>query len=129
MRIAISVWGERVSPVFDTATKMLVVDFEDHQETARLRLELGDGSLLTRMERLKGSSPEVLLCGAISQPLVDLLDSAGIEVIPFLSGNIEDLLAAYHENRLSDPRYLMPGCCGWRRRRRSRCSDRSHTGE
>jgi len=129
MRIALPVWGDRISPVFDTAEQLLVVDFEGRQEISRHRLDMGGGSLPTRLEGLKARSPEVLLCGAISRPLVDLLDSAGIEVIPFLSGNIEDLLQAYLEERLPDPRYLMPGCLGRKRQRRSRCRERKRTGE
>ncbi len=129
MRIAIPVWGERISPVFDTAEQLLVVDFVGREEIARHRLELADGSLSTRLERLKSSGPEVLLCGAISRPLVDLLDAAGIEVIPFLAGNITDLLEAYLEDRLPDPRYLMPGCGGRKRQRRNRCRERKRTGE
>jgi len=128
MRIAIPVWGERVSPVFDTASQLLVVDHDGLEETARLRLELGDGSLTDRLERLRGSHPQVLLCGAISRRLVDWLDNAGIEVIPFLAGNIDELLVAFHENRLSDPQFTMPGCCSRKRWRRGRFRN-SRTGD
>jgi hypothetical protein len=49
-------------------------------------------------------------------------------VIPFLAGNIEELLTAFHENRVSDPQFTMPGCCNRRRWRGGRYSN-TRTGE
>jgi len=129
MRIAIPVWEERISPVFDTAGILIVVDLEDRHEISRQRVELRGVPLPKRVERVKEIGPEILLCGAISRPLFDLLASSGIEVVPFLSGEIEEVLAAFLENRLSDSRFVMPGCCGQRRRRRFGCRDRGRRGK
>jgi predicted Fe-Mo cluster-binding NifX family protein len=129
MRVAVPVWGERVSPVFDTAGVYLVVDFEDRREASRRLLEMGGDPLSNRLEMLKNIKPEVLLCGAISRPLFDMLVSSGIEVIPFLSGSVEDVLTAFLEDGLSDPTIVMPGCCGQRRRRRLRWQERGRGGK
>jgi predicted Fe-Mo cluster-binding NifX family protein len=60
-----------------------------------------------------------LLCGAVSRQLHHLLSRAGVVVLPWLSGTIEDIATAYSEGRLAGDRYLLPGCGQRRRRNRS----------
>jgi predicted Fe-Mo cluster-binding NifX family protein len=127
MRIAIPISRGRVSPVFDTAGVLMVVTVEDGQEISRSRVDLQDLGVPARVNQLTSSGVKVLLCGAISQPLYDMLEVAGIEVTPFLSGDVEVLLNAYCEEMISDPRFLMPGCGGSKRCRQRRRLNR-HNG-
>ncbi len=117
VKVAVPEWKKRVSPVFDTARSVLVVDVDARKEVGRSRIELGNGPLQDRVSALIASGVTVLLCGAISRPLYDMLESAGIEVTAFLSGPTEVVLEAFMEERITDPRFLMPGCCGKKRRR------------
>jgi predicted Fe-Mo cluster-binding NifX family protein len=55
---------------------------------------------------------EVLICGAISRYFYSLLiNVAGIDVIPWVSGSIEEVLNAYMKGNLYRQKFLMPGCC------------------
>jgi predicted Fe-Mo cluster-binding NifX family protein len=129
MRVAVPVWGSRISPVFDAAGLLLVIDYEDDEETSRHLVELPSGPVSGRVEALRSSRVEVMLCGAISRPLLDLLEAEGIDVRPFLAGEVECLLEARLAGRLADPCYLMPGCCrGRRRRQRGRGDGRRRRG-
>jgi predicted Fe-Mo cluster-binding NifX family protein len=119
MKVVVPIWRDRISPVFDTAGTLLVVEFESSREVSRFRINMQNDSLTYRVAKLKESDADVLLCGAISRPLFDMVTAAGIKVTPFLSGNLESLLTAFIEDRLADTRYLMPGCCGWRRQKRT----------
>ena len=120
MKVAVPEWKHRVSPVFDTARSVLVVVVDSGKEVSRSRIDLNTGSIHERVSALTAEGVDVLLCGAISVPLHEMLECAGIEVTPFLSGPIENLLEAFMEDRITDPLYLMPGCCQRRRRRRSK---------
>jgi predicted Fe-Mo cluster-binding NifX family protein len=124
MRVAIPIARGRVSPVFDTAGVLLVVAIDDGREVSRSRIDLQNLTAPDRVNRLTSSDVEVLLCGAISQPLYDMLEIAGIEVMPFLSGDVEVILSAYADKMISDPRFLMPGCGGTKRCRQRRRSNR-----
>jgi predicted Fe-Mo cluster-binding NifX family protein len=67
MKFAITVWGERVSPVFDSARQLLIVEIEDKRITSR-RYEPFDPDLPYRLnERLAELNIEVFVCGAISK--------------------------------------------------------------
>ena len=110
MKVAIPIWEGKVSPLFDTASKVLVFDIEDAKAVLRFQTTLGEQDLRRRCSRLKGLGVELLICGAISWQLRDILMGAGIKVIPWISGQTDEVIQAYIEGRLNDARYLMPGC-------------------
>jgi predicted Fe-Mo cluster-binding NifX family protein len=125
MKVAVPVWENRVSPVFDTASRVLVVDFQDGKEVLRYHVEIPGQSPPEKVAGLRASGVVILLCGAISRQLLDLLVTAGIEVWPFRAGPADELLRAFIEDRISDPRYLMPGCWGTRRSQKARRRNRN----
>jgi predicted Fe-Mo cluster-binding NifX family protein len=113
MRLAIPVWNDRVSPVFDTAGRVLLLDLADGIEHARHTIEVAPtASPGERAKRLVELGVNVLACGAISRPLASCLSAAGIILIPWVSGALEEVLRAYLTDRLSDPCWRMPGCGG-----------------
>ena len=112
MKIALPIWNGRISPLFDTARDLLVIEAQDGMEIARSRQAL-DGSLLPqRAARLAERRVEVLLCGAISRPMAGMLAASGIKVVPFVAGDVEEVVAAYLAGRFQEQRFAMPGCCG-----------------
>jgi len=113
MRLAIPVWNDRVSPVFDTAGRVLLLDLADGIEQARHTVEVAQATYPSeRAKRLAELGVNVLVCGAISRSLAVFLSAAGIIVIPWVSGALEEVLRAYLTDRLSDPCWRMPGCGG-----------------
>ena len=121
MKLAIPIWNERVSPVFDTAARLLVVDLDDGGERARDEIALTAEFPPHRVRRLVELGVDTLICGAVSNPLGTLVVSAGITLIPFVSGQVDEVLGAFMAGRLDDTGYLMPGCGGGRRRWAGRC--------
>jgi predicted Fe-Mo cluster-binding NifX family protein len=120
MRVAVPNWTDRVSPVFDVARRLLVVDFGGGGEVSRQEAAIDDTELAGRANRVLQLGVDVLICGAISMPLEAMLASAGVRVIPHTCGTVEEVLRAFASGRLTDERFLMPGCCGRRRRFRGR---------
>lgn len=118
MRIAIAVWNDRISPVFDTSSRLLLVDVEQGAERDRRIVEIGADAFPTqRARRLTELEVNVLICGAVSRVLAAFISAAGVVVIPWVSGPTEGVLRAYLTKRLSDSRWRMPGCRGrWRHR-------------
>ena len=112
MKIAIPTWNGRVSPVFDTASRLLVVEGAEGSETARFETEISEQFLPSKIMRLTGLGIDTLICGAISRPLAYMITTAGIKIIPWISGQVEDVLQAFLTGTLFDPRFIMPGCAG-----------------
>ena len=122
MKVAIPFWRGRVSPVFDVARNVLVVDIADGVEQARRETHFDIEGPQARANRLAEIGADALICGAISWPLEMAVSAAGIEVFPQNCGDIEQVLAAFTDGRLHQGAFLMPGCSGrrWRFRMRRR---------
>ena len=121
MRVAIPHWQNRVSPVFDVAGNVLMVDVADGREEARRNVAVNVEQPHLRASLLSQHGATVLICGAISWPLELALNAVGIEVISQTCGDIEQVLSAFINGQLKQDAFLMPGCCGRRRRFRVRC--------
>lgn len=104
------VWAGCVSPVFDVARHVLLVDFDGKDQVDRQERLLEETDLSGRARRLAQWKPDVLICGAVSGPLEATLAAAGIEVIPQTCGRAEDVLAAFGSGQMGPQAFLMPGC-------------------
>lgn len=113
-RIAIPSWSGRISPVFDAARELVVVDVAGGRELGRSVEPLGEILLPQRVGRLAELGVNVLICGGISSPLLGMIEGTGIRVFPWMSGDLNEALDAHLAGNLSNGRFAMPG---WRGRR------------
>jgi predicted Fe-Mo cluster-binding NifX family protein len=126
MRLAIPTRKDRISPVFDSAGQILVIDLEEWKELSRCVAPLPEGSLAGRVARLKELAVVVLICGGISRTLRQMIEADGIRVYPWTAGNVEEVLEAYRQGKLNEAEWLMPGCGD--RERRAGGDDQRHGG-
>jgi predicted Fe-Mo cluster-binding NifX family protein len=120
-----------VSPVFDVATRLLLVRLEGEAELERKEVVLVEKEPEQIVRSLGELGIEVLICGAISQGLQAVLEFVGIRVLAQVCGEIEGVVAAYRTGRLNRPEFIMPGCCGGARRavrHGARCRKGSNSG-
>lgn len=130
MRVGVPVWRGRISPVFDVARRLIVAEIDGPGEVARQEMPLEETQLGVRVRRLVDGGVGILICGAISGPLEQMLVSAGVRVIPQTCGAVEDVLQAFLSGQLTEQAFLLPGCCRRHRRRRAgRCGGRLETSE
>jgi len=117
MRIAFAYWKDRIAPVFDTARFLRLVDVENHRVIAQSEEVLGEDLPQGTMHRLVDLKVDTLVCGAISRQLEVAIATSGIEVVPFVAGDVETVIEAFLGRRLWGDSFKMPGCCGRLRRR------------
>lgn len=126
MKTAVTVWEGRVSPVLDTAQSLVVAEIEAGRVLSQREETFLGNMPHEKVARLCALGVNVLVCGAVSRPLAELISSSGIHLIPFVSGELGEVLEAMAAGHLPDRAFSMPGC-GCRqehryRRRRRRCS-------
>jgi len=109
MRSALPVWGIWLSPAFDFAQRILVVESDRGRELFRFLRDLPERSITSRSECLRSLGVDVLICGAVSNPLAGLIRDQGICLIPWKCGPAEEVLQAFLSGSLDDPRFAMPG--------------------
>ena len=110
MRIAVSIWEDKVSPVLDTATKLLITESRTQKKGSRFEVFLIKKDLSQRCSFIRKLEIDVLICGAVSRIFSEMLKASGIKVISGISGPVEDVLEAYLNGDLPQPKFLMPGC-------------------
>jgi predicted Fe-Mo cluster-binding NifX family protein len=111
MRVAVCCTDGCISPAFDWAKTVLIVDREGQDETRRQNRSLEGVAPARRPGELTRLGVDVLLCGGISEKIAEAFAVKGIRVLAGLSGDVEEVLAAFYADRLPDPAYTMPG---WR---------------
>jgi len=116
MRVAIPQWEGRVSPVFDVAGNLLLIDLEHGVEIARQDVVITDEIPAGRARRMAAMGINALVCGAVSRPLELALLHSGIQVISQICGEVVQVLDAYRKGQLGQPMFFMPGCLGHQRR-------------
>jgi len=109
MKVAVTVWEDTVSTVCDFSSRLLVFDVMGDEVKKRSFIPFETGIMPERVNQLEALGVEVLLCGAISQPLERMIRASGVKVIPCLRGSIEEVIGAYLDGGLSDARFILPG--------------------
>jgi predicted Fe-Mo cluster-binding NifX family protein len=121
MKIAVPIWNDSVSNVFDFAGRLLLVELANGKEVSRSEVPLRVQSLPERAGGLKRLGVNVLLCGAISRALANMVTASGIEVLPYVTGRVNEVLQAYFTGQLTQPQFTMPGCWPGARKGFGRC--------
>lgn len=117
MKIAITTWQNRISPVFDTSQRLQLFDESGHRINCD-REYIGNESPFGKAARIKELGVDILICGAITRPVQFDLANSNIRVYPFVCGDVATVLDTFLQQHLIDDRFAMPGR---RRRRRNRC--------
>ncbi len=110
-RIAVTAWGDRVSPVFDSAQTLLLIEMAANKILERRYQHFHPWTLKHHLPYLLELEPEVIICGAISEEPALVLEKAGIMLISFISGEIEEILPLYMQGNKNWCGFAMPGCC------------------
>ena len=111
MKTAFSTWNNRIAPVFDVARQIFLVESDADLIKGKIEETIPPDDLVAKAQCLAGFGVNTLVCGAISRPLQGLVVSYGIRVIPFVAGDLRDVIQACLEGRIHDETFAMPGCC------------------
>ena len=109
IRIAIPIFHNRVSPVLDTCTRLLIVGFEGKVSVERKEISFDLYSQSERFEIVKNLKPDAIICCGISEVFDKMLQSADIRLISGIVGDVEQVTEAFLSNRIDDPQFRMPG--------------------
>lgn len=103
MKVAIPTFNSRVSPRFDFAAKVLIATIENGKIVDREHFSLTNLNTIRRSSLLREQGVAVVICGGISTFSVRLLSENGIEVIPLVAGELEDVLEQFATGYLVAP--------------------------
>ena len=117
MKAAFSVWDKRIAPVFDVGRHILLVEAKSGNILSEREETLTESKSVWKASFLAELGIDILICGAISRPLQEMLAAYGIRVIPFVAGDLREVIEAWLSGRGNIRLFSMPGCCGRAQRR------------
>jgi predicted Fe-Mo cluster-binding NifX family protein len=128
MKVAIPVWNDRIAPLFDVCQRVRLAEIEEGAVVSVSETDLCQREPAGKALQLQDLGVSILICGAISRPVQRIVAARNIQVIPFISGLGTEVIEAWLKGSLDDPSYVMPGCCGRRRKRFRSGSDNMPRG-
>jgi predicted Fe-Mo cluster-binding NifX family protein len=109
-RIAITVWENRISPVFDSARTLLIAEIKDNTLVRTSYSTFDFDRPFELLQILRAGEVRTIICGAISEGPANMFLDAGFELISFIAGDVHRVLENLVKgDRLGDD-FKMPGC-------------------
>jgi len=109
MRLALPQWNERISPLFDSAANLLLVDIEGEKAVQYTEIPFRGRTPVERATELCRLKVDHLVCGAISQPYLRALEYCPLECCSFISGPVHRVINSFLHKELPG-KFAMPGC-------------------
>lgn len=109
MKLALVIFEDRISVVFDNSSQLLLVSIKDNLVESTKEINFSALCTVEMIEILKGESVRILICGAISEFMQQTIEKNKIKVIPWISGPVEKVLDAWVNGTMEE--LVMPGCC------------------
>jgi len=130
MKIAIPIFGNRISPRFDFSPEIWVIELEKGEVVRQEKLPTGNLNLPQRLEQVTSNGVDKVICGGIDGFSLNQLGNRGIEVVYDIMGEAEVAFNLFMRGRLRQgfccERRGRKGFCTWRkgfRRRRIQITD------
>ena len=111
MRVAIPRMGETVAPCFEYCATMAIFTVADSGAVEQVDFPLQSREPFDRVRLLRDQKVDTVICGGMQAFYEDMLKAAGFEVISWVEGAVDHLLALYIRGELV-PGTELPGDCG-----------------
>ena len=112
MKAAFAARDNRIAPVFDVVRQIHLVEAEAGQVVSETQELLADDLPVQKALRLAELGIGTLVCGAISRALHEMVAANGVRVIPFVAGDLREVIEAWLRGGLDRNAFAMPGCGG-----------------
>jgi predicted Fe-Mo cluster-binding NifX family protein len=113
-KLAIPVFRLRVAPVLNWCSKMLILGEDALTRATGQEILLLNMDAFDRLRILKDEGIDTLICGALTPDLLTYGRHLGLHIICGVAGDVDQVLSAYQEDQLDQPRFWLPGCAGQR---------------
>jgi hypothetical protein len=118
MRVALTTWNGRISPVFDTSSTLRVYCGENELDETGVDISLPSDPL--EKVRVIAEEADIVICGAVSGLLEHELAERGVIVHSWIMGDVKEILERWRYGSIAEYERNMPGC-GRRRRGHRGC--------
>ena len=109
--IAIPVFEERISPLLDVSERFVLFEVSDGLVTQRIVINVTADSDRMRIQKLKEIGVAVIISGAVSRYLANIISDMGLIHVPWISGPVDEVIKLFLNDKLN-PVFPQKGSCG-----------------
>lgn len=99
-KVAIPRFGESVAPCFEYSATMAIFTVDGHEIIDQIDVTIRSQVAFDRVRLMRDHQVDTVICGGVNEVYEDMLRAHGVEVVSWVSGNVEDLLRDYLHGRL-----------------------------
>jgi len=108
MKIVVSVLDNKISPRFDSTYKFMVVSVNETKINDMEDIVLSTINPIQRVNELADMGIDTVICGVVNEFTLSLLVKKGINVVPGVIGNIEEVLNLFLNGNLRPGLTIFP---------------------
>ena len=124
MKIAIPVFQTKISPRFDSTQGFILLHIEKSSVLEREKLNTTGWPVSAKLKQLVDLGVDTLICGGIDVKSMQHLNSNGIQIYSWITGEVDDAIACFLRRGLESGTIL--GNDGRRKGRWRFCAMRNH---
>ncbi len=99
-KIVTPVFQNRISPRLDYAESFLMTETEENRILRQETIKLLSKNRLEKLNTLIELKPDIIICDGITDVYAEKLKRKNIQVIPWIHGNVNEVLTKYLNRRL-----------------------------
>jgi predicted Fe-Mo cluster-binding NifX family protein len=100
VKVAVPRMGERVAPCLEYCATMAIFTLEGSRIIGQTDIPLRSRDPFDRVRLLRDQQVDTIICGGIQGIYEDALRATGIQVVSWVSGSVDDLLALFISGQL-----------------------------
>jgi predicted Fe-Mo cluster-binding NifX family protein len=101
VKIAIPRFGEAVAPCFEYSATIAIFTVEDGKVVSQRDFTLQSQQEFDRVRLLRDQGVNTLICGGVQDRFEDVIKALGIQVISWVSGDVENLIDQFLRGKLT----------------------------
>lgn len=111
MKIALTQSQQRIAPLFDSATTLVIFETLGYgQEVDYIGTHRCENGAKDAINTLSSLDVKMVICGAISSEYEQLLLLNQIDLYSYIAGDVEEVLEGWKIGKLHSRYFSMPGC-------------------
>ena len=112
MCIALATFEDKIASLFESSNRFIIIKTPSYKIENSESIPIKNNSFNELLYLLKQNNVKILICGAISGCTRRLLEAQKIQVIPWITGDVKNVIDAFLSNRIFSSSFIMPGCRG-----------------
>jgi len=108
MCVALATFGDKIASLFESSNRFVVFQAPLYKVDNSKTIPIINNSANELLNLLKQHNVKILICGAISGCTRRLLNAQKIHVIPWITGDVKNVIDAFQSGRLFSSSFVMP---------------------